>query len=373
MRAIQHALNQQENRFSTGHAPAARASPPCERYGRDGRTTISSGIPNPRAGAIVRLIVGAAIAFPATRMLAQPKPPVQSINRHTSVNHPSPFATYVIDYTPGDGQFVNDPRFNDPTRALGPPVGGGTIAPDNSKLVTLGDHGGSITLGFDMTVWDHPDNPFGLDGIVFGNASWVGGNPNVRWGEAAIIEISRDVNRNGFADDPWYLIPGSDIHDPRNQKRNGFFVLPDDPFATPPIVNTRSDGTERYWGYGDMSPVLLLGDVDGDNVVDRPNMRPEMFYTAPDDPSEVGITPGSGGGDAFDIAWAVDPATNEPADLEGFDFLRITTGADGEAGQFGEVSTEVGGVAAVQPWLQRPGLFLRRFVDRIETDGREAR
>ena len=67
----------------------------------------------------------------------------------------------------------------------------------------------------------------------------------------------------------------------------------------------------------------------------------------PDDPFTVGITPGSGGGDAFDIAWAVDPVTDERVFLDGFDFIRITTGADGDAGQFGEVSTEIGGVASV--------------------------
>jgi len=39
--------------------------------------------------------------------------------------------------------------------------------------------------------------------------------------------------------------------------------------------------------------------------------------------------------------------TDERVFLDGFDFIRITTGADGDAGQFGEVSTEIGGVASV--------------------------
>ena len=39
-----------------------------------------------------------------------------------------------------------------------------------------------------------------------------------------------------------------------------WFLLPDDPYADPPIANPNRDGTEAFWGYSDMSPVLLLGD-----------------------------------------------------------------------------------------------------------------
>lgn len=272
-------------------------------------------------------------------------PPISLSAREAAA---SPFATRVLDYSPADGQFVNDPRYNDPRRALGPPVGGGTLSPDNSKLVTLGGFGGSITLGFDRTIWDHPFNPVGLDFIVFGNASWLANLPSIRWAEAAIVEISRDVNGNGVPDDPWYVIPGSHLADPKTQRRSGHFILPDEPFATPPIFNTRTDGREAFWGYADMNPVLLLGDLDGDNIVDDPLIAPEEFYTVPDDPRREGVTVGSGGGDAFDIAWAVHPLTGEPANLRGFDFIRITTAVDAFNGQFGEVSAEIGGVAAVQ-------------------------
>ena len=289
------------------------------------------------------------IVLSGNSVIAQERVPVRFSNGSSRIYLSSSFASRVIDYFPGEGQFVNDPNFNNPAKALGAPVGGGTANPDETKLVTLGGFGGSITLGFDYTVRNDANNPFGIDCIVFGNAFFVGGNPDIRFAEAAIIEISRDVNENGIADDPWYLIPGSDLPDPVNQMRNGYFVLPDIPYASPPLFNENTDGTESFWGYGDMTPVLLLGDLDGDNVIDNPFIKPNMFYTMPDDPWTVGITPGSGGGDGFDIAWAVDPVTNLPAGLGGFDFIRITTGADGSAGQFGEVSTEIGGVAAVAP------------------------
>ncbi|MEW6252726.1 MAG: hypothetical protein AB1716_18980, partial [Planctomycetota bacterium] len=91
-----------------------------------------------------------------------------------------------------------------------------------------------------------------------------------------------------------------------------------------------------------------LGDLDGDNIVDDPNMPPELFYTRPDYPLRVGVTRGCGGGDAFDIAWAVDAQTGQPAGLDGFDFLRVTTTANVVLPLFGEKSTEVGGAADVR-------------------------
>lgn len=294
---------------------------------------------------LMTMTVGVSLGSSAPA-LAQPKPPLQSTDVDKFPSR-SPFATTVIAYTPGEGEFVNDPAFNDPHRALGAPRGGGTYDGDLLKLVTLGDFGGSITLGFDHTIVDDPLNPFGLDAIVFGNAFWVGNNPNLKWGEAGIIEISRDKNGNGIADDPWFLIPGSDIKDSVKQRKEGFFILPDDPFSKPPLFNENFDGTESFFGYADMSPVLILGDLDADNVVDDPNLKPEAFYTVPDDPDEVGVTRGSGGGDAFDIAWAIDPDTKDPAELDGFDFIRITTGALSDTGGLGEVSVEVGAVAEV--------------------------
>ncbi len=294
------------------------------------------------------------------------------------------FATRVLDYDPAPGQFVRHPAFSDPASALGPPVGGGTLDGDDTKVVTLGGFGGSITLGFDRRVMDDPKNPMGLDFIVFGNAFWVGGDPSRRWAEPATVEISLDANGNGIPDDPWFVIPGShlalppavhldwqtwddDIADPTWPPHQASWL----PFGAsgtwttwayrpPPAVFEGSSPVldnpngpwatvEGVWGYADLSPTLVLGDMNGDNAVDDPAVTAERFYTVPDDPFEVGVTPGSGGGDAFDIAWAVDPATGQPAMLPGFDFIRITTACNVVRAPFGESSAEIGGVAIVRP------------------------
>ncbi|HYC99974.1 MAG TPA: hypothetical protein VEB22_02005, partial [Phycisphaerales bacterium] len=126
----------------------------------------------------------------------------------------SPFASRVVEYTPSPGQNMENPSFNDAARALGPPVGGGVLAADNTKVVTLGGFGGSLTLGFDHPITDQSPtatNPTGADLIVFGNAFWASGNPDLRFAEPGVIEVSRDDNGNGLADDAWYVIRGSHL------------------------------------------------------------------------------------------------------------------------------------------------------------------
>ena len=291
----------------------------------------------------------------------------------------SPFAVDWIDYSPAPGQFIRDEAFNNPDRALGPPDGAGTLDGNELSVVTLGGFGGSITLAFDHRVEDDPLNPFGVDAIVFGNAFWSGGDRNRHWAECATIEISLDVNRNGEVDDPWYLIPGSHLTDPVTQFHTqtwdddpstedippanlswiplghsgtwttSAYLLPSAPFGVLVVENPGAgDGVEGVYGYGDYTPVVKLGDTDLDNTVDDPSAVPEAFYTAPDDPLEIGITPGSGGGDAFDIAWAIDVETGLPADLPAFDFIRLTNGVNALT-VFGEKSPEIDAVADVAP------------------------
>ena len=306
----------------------------------------------------------------------------------------SPFATRVIDYQPAPGQNVNNPLLNNPAAALGPPVGGGLVAADNSKLVSLGAFGGAITLGFDHRIPARPatpDNPAGVCAMVYGNAFHVGGNVNRRWAEAGVIEVSRDNNSNGLADDPWYVIRGSHLPstpatslvsktytDPALGGTPQFpaawlppgragtswtvnaYQLPASVFAngtTPIVVNPLGINatSQGVWGYADCSPTLMLGDLDADDAVDDETITPEDFYTLPGNPLLAGVTPDSSGGDGFSLSWAVDPLTGQPPSppLDGFDFLRITTAADKVSGPLGETSTEIGGVAEAIPLSAR--------------------
>ncbi|MCO6438772.1 MAG: hypothetical protein J5J06_16885 [Phycisphaerae bacterium] len=334
--------------MSRSHRVSVFATPPARRKGRRCALTL------------------AAVALLAVESFAQ-----------------TPFAVEVISYDPAPGQFVNDPELNDPSLALGPPEGGGTFAPAFSSLVTLGGFGGSITLRFDHVVQDHPLNPFGMDAIVFGNAHYVSDNGERRWAECATIEIALDADGSGLIEadrgERWYLIPGSHLHVPDDQRaektwddnpatplpptllswippgqtgawETSGFLLPADIFAMPVVENPSPDpAVEGIWGYAEYTPTLLLGDLDGDNNVDDTSMTPDEFYTVPDDPGRAGLSPRCGGGDAFDIAWAVDPETGVSANIGGFDFIRLTNAADIVIEVIGEKSPEIDAVSDVAP------------------------
>ncbi len=241
----------------------------------------------------------------------------------------SPFATTMCAYAPAPGQFVNDSQYNDPFKALGPPIGGRTpLQPDNSSIVSLGGFGGSITLAFDHRVLD---NPGGYDFIVFGNAQYSGAP--LRFAEPGIVEISED----GLT---WFLIPGSSLSAPfvrisKTYTNGQVFSSYQLPTGTQDgVVN----GRYSLWGYADLSPVLALPD----------GADPAKYFTIPDDPILAGIDTGTCGGDAFDIAWAVDPVTGASANLSGFRYIRITTGVDRDlGGSMGELSTEIDAVADI--------------------------
>jgi len=300
------------------------------------------------------------------------------------------FATSVLNFTPAPGQFINDPNFSDPARALGAPVGGGLFAADNSKLVSLGGFGGSITLAFDAPVIDDPLNPWGLDAIVHSNAFYAGSSTNRRFAEPATIEIARDLNNNNIPDDPWFIVRAPVFNSvPATAQQSQFWdnnpstpapptalfwypIAPAHPNWPANYTTTAirlpalfevivlqnplglSSTLEAHYALADFAPTLLLGDTNADDVVEDPSIDPALFYTAPDNPFVVGITHGSGGGDAFDIAWAVDAATGAPANLTSFDFIRITTAVHRVDPLLGEMSAEISAVANVRP---RPSFY----------------
>ncbi|MBI3117953.1 MAG: hypothetical protein HYZ00_04670 [Candidatus Hydrogenedentes bacterium] len=244
-----------------------------------------------------------------------------------------PWADAVLEYV----AIAPNPGFEEPARALGEPAGAGTFAPNNGAVASVGTAGSYITLKFNTPVADDPLNPGGLDCIVFSNAFWAGGNPQSKWVEPGLISISRDANGNGLADDPWYFITGSRAVSPS--------VLPAGiPNPTPPlagaVLNPNStdgdpsnDLDEFDWGYAELTPT----------------QQPYLDnYVRPDDPFEVGLSPRSGGGDAFDIAWAVD-AEGNPANLPEFDFLRVWSFLIGSTSALGNITPEVDAAADVAP------------------------
>ncbi|MHB1463325.1 MAG: hypothetical protein ACYC1M_18715 [Armatimonadota bacterium] len=190
----------------------------------------------------------------------------------------SDFATRVISYTQG----ANPVRII-PTTALGAPsIVATPTVPEITDVVSIGI-GGQLTLGFDRQI----PNGTGYDLIVFGNAMYQGSSVNYVFQEPGTIEVGVDVNGNGYdASDPFYKIKGS---------------------LNPAYSYGAVDRTKNpTWGYADCTP------TDGTG-------NPRI----PSDPFTNGITPGSAGGDAINLDWAVD-SNGQPVVLDHVDFVRIT-------------------------------------------------
>jgi hypothetical protein len=227
---------------------------------------------------------------------------------------PADFATTVLEYNGTNGVY----GFDNPADALGPPSADATPSvPDNTSVVSFGS-GGFLTLGFSRPILNDARHPGGYDFIIFGNAFYAGGDEEAPNREPGYVLVGVDPSGNHQYGDGssvvWYWLKGS----PAPASLGGF------PMAMPSL-------TETVWGYADCTPT----DGSGDPLV-------------PDDPLTPGIAPGSAGGDAFDLDWAVD-GNGAPVRLDYADFVRIGGATNGVSAVTGRESTEVDAVSLVRP------------------------
>ncbi|MCE9620270.1 MAG: hypothetical protein K8R92_10230 [Planctomycetes bacterium] len=126
----------------------------------------------------------------------------------------SPFATRVVSYAPGSGA---SPGHRNPQSALGEPARdtGPASAPETvtpfqppwrpDQVVSIGA-GGSLVLELGQAAIDSPNNPFGIDLIVFSNAFFSDvsggfGSPGICFGEGGFVDVSDDGST-------WFEVPG---------------------------------------------------------------------------------------------------------------------------------------------------------------------
>lgn len=118
----------------------------------------------------------------------------------------SPWANTIISYTPGTNA---TPGYTNPNVTLGEPTrftgeaGGfpGAVTPfnaawENDEVLSIGE-GGELIVMFDHPVQNNPNNPFGIDLLIFGNAwyidtSWPSGVAGNIVAEGGQISISAD-------------------------------------------------------------------------------------------------------------------------------------------------------------------------------------
>lgn len=312
--------------------------------------------------------------------------------------------TALYAYLPAPAQFVNE---GVTTGGWGDAYdSNGTVKATSSTGVSLGFFGGYAVYEFENPIADDPTHPYGADFIVYGNAFWnnseagciqvskdgttwydIAGsmyytkstkgatitytNPNPsedkgitaaasNKGTLADVPYALTVNgtttsgtvtKNTFHNHSWFPLNANYFVDSGTRKEMAKvdeFSFVSRTLNSDNITSTLTfkgtlltdyPGTGKTdqigFGYCDVHPNRTLGSTIAYN--------PYQTFTSSSDYNTK--TEGTGGGDPIDIAWAVD-SKGAPANLSSVKYVRIYTGMAQMNGIFGEISTEVCGVAA---------------------------
>lgn len=275
------------------------------------------------------------------------------------------YISEVLDYRPAPGQFIN-------SLPWGCPVSASSLVGGVNGSLSLGAFGGWVVFRFDEAVVNDPDNPFGMDFTIFGNAT-------SEWSEPGVVWVMQDENANGLADDTWYELAGSDYYFSTTQREYlvsytnpGGEEARDVPWSdlsgNSGAIRANSLHSQAYYPVSDSFPdipgdsyalsgSLIRASVDVDHPPVIKSMRRSFGYadnqvrgsgpvSIPDNPYTPEVE--NSGGDAFDIAWAVD-GEGSPVNLDQIHFVKVQNGVLHEGGWLGEISTEITGALDVAP------------------------
>ena len=278
----------------------------------------------------------------------------------------SPYGVEVVDCVTG----AKNPLFNKPAYVLGPPVQfvplysgnmgnvssdayGGVVHPvvpayGNKMHLSLispdDEEPGYVIIAFDHDVVDDPDNPFGVDFIVFGNAGCTKSTTTGMtamddpatcrltasgFPEASIVEVAQNSNGPWYGSDRWRTSDGfaptlGHVYDPANADTNLY-------------------SGNLWWG----APTDPTYPVD-----------PRVSFS-----NCAGLTlaelcqryNGSAGGAGYDLAEAVDEDGNElPSDAahggrKWFRYVKVSCAVVEDEGDEGFSEPEIDAVADVAP------------------------
>lgn len=286
----------------------------------------------------------------------------------------------IVSYLP-IGQFAQGDNWGTPAGKFV-----GKSAPESTG-VSLGAFGGYIEFKFNDGITNDPENPYGVDFVVYGNA--FNGNP-----EAGAVQVSED----GIT---WYELAGSRYYDGNfaessatqasgkfskgytgtlnnatvnytgtNSKISAVVTSGTTTMTVDPLINSygwwptvakgypmigshNNTGSNVQVSHSDTALTFsgLTMIPDSDTTADyafgyadvTPNGSPAKYGDAVN--PYTPYTSSKTGGDGFDLEWAVDISTRLPVDVTGktFHYVRVYT-AVLDNGTFGETSAEVCGI-----------------------------
>ena len=249
----------------------------------------------------------------------------------------------VVDYSPAPGQFVNTmPAYEKGDDAAKMAQKCTDMLANNKRdMITLGAFGGSVTFHFDHSVANiEGKKDFAIEGNAFQNSS-----------EPGIVMVSKDVNRNGIADDPWYELRGSADDETPNRVVYGYEVTyTSAPMQDIPWTDNKGGSgkvernkyhSQEYYPLWMPSKITYKGSLLPKNATQNPattfwELR-EFAYGYVDNKPNTDKDANS-----FDIDWAVD-ANRKKVKLDFIDFVKVYSAEQQMAGWLGETSTEVAG------------------------------
>ena len=269
----------------------------------------------------------------------------------------------LVEYFPAPGQHIN-------IESVGTPQAAEQMTREVEKLVSLGSFGGYVILKFNMACRNDPQNPYGIDFSLFGNAFAGSSEPGVVW-------VMTDENQNGLPDETWYEIAGSNYFHSKTHKNYAvtYFktetrdVLWEDDAGRSGRLKANTFNTQEYYPqphyFADypldsvrFSGTLLSSAIDSSNTqnikneafafgyADNHSRQRDVDLSIPDNPYTEEVE--GAGGDPIDISWAVDGQGNyvEPDSIH---FVKIVSGVLSNTGRLGEISTDVAWLADVEP------------------------
>ena len=277
----------------------------------------------------------------------------------------------------------------------------GALKANSQTGISLGFFGGYAVYKFDNPIANNPANKYGADFIVYGNAFWNNSEPGciqvsqdgTNWydiagskhfdpnttrnasitytnpnptedagisnpgtaGSLAPVNYtgsrSGTITTNTFHNHGWFPL-NANYFVPRNGNATALDKVDSLSFASRTLTNgvtntltlegTMLGGVSTTkitdtigFGYCDAHPNKELGGTIAYN--------PYQQFANQNDYNTK--TAGTSGGDPIDISWAVD-SNGQPVNLSSIRYVRVYTGAAAMNGIFGEISTEVCGIAA---------------------------
>lgn len=257
----------------------------------------------------------------------------------------------VYKFLPAPGQFVNE-NYTVYTQEEAITYAEGRLM--QKGYVSLGGFGGSIVLGFDHSVKNDGDYNLAIKGNSFKGSS-----------EPGIVWVMQDENGDGFPNDTWYELKGSDTENISTIKDYAVtYYKPKTPgMPTQWTDNQGNNGSVDYLGTWHHQDYYYPNWVETDTYTLRgTRLQSKTHETSPgywaNGEFDWGYVDNFSPTDRLtgDINYGAAPNANHfkisnaikydgtPADLKYIDFVKVVVGVNAKAGWLGENSTEVFGV-----------------------------